>query len=105
MTDPELTPDPDMLPEPANLRLLRLLVTGLTAVMIGGLLLLLVLLVIRVNQPDVPRLPDAVIVPDGEMPLAVTFGPGWLAVVTDGMIRIYDTESGELRQEVAITAP
>jgi hypothetical protein len=75
-------------------------VTGLTAVMIAGLLVLIVLFVTRFPDPA-PSLPEAVTLPDGARASAVTFGPGWYAVVTtDNRILIFDEGSGALRQSV-----
>ncbi|MEL7259701.1 MAG: DUF6476 family protein [Pseudomonadota bacterium] len=86
--------------EPANLRFLRRLVTVLTATMILGVLMVIVLLVIRLNQPAM-ALPDAVALPDGTTPTAFTRGPDWMAVTTDDAILIYGLD-GELRQTVRI---
>ncbi|MDX5411600.1 MAG: DUF6476 family protein, partial [Rhodobacterales bacterium] len=54
--------DDSNLPEPGNLRFLRLLVTGLTATMVAGLLVLIVLFVTRFPSAPAP-LPDTLIVP------------------------------------------
>ncbi len=82
---------------------MRLLVTTLTAVMIAGLVVLVVLFVTRFPDPR-PTLPETVTLPDGAAALAVTFGAGWYAVVTDDeRILIFDAPSGELRQEVEIS--
>ena len=88
--------------EPGNLRFLRILVTTLMAVMIGGLVILIVLFVTRFPDPR-PTLPDTITLPAGVAAQAVTFGPGWFAVVTDdNRILIFDQSSGALRQEVEI---
>lgn len=93
-------------PEPANLRLLRRLVTVLTATMIAGFLILIALLVIRLPDITADRhlpLPDAITLPDGTQAAAFTQGPDWYAVVTtDDRILIYDRATGVLRQSVAI---
>lgn len=97
------------MPEPAQLRLLRRLVTTLMAVMIAGFLVIVGLFVIRLSgttptRTEIPALPDAISLPDGAHPQAVTFGHGWIAVVSeDGRILIYDAGSGALRQEIKIT--
>ncbi|MEM9798080.1 MAG: DUF6476 family protein [Pseudomonadota bacterium] len=89
-------------PEPTNLRFLRILVTVLTAVMIAGLITVVVLLVTRLPDTAI-RVPDALILPEGETPRAITQGPGWWAVVTEnGRILIYDAQ-GALRDEVEVT--
>ena len=91
-------------PEPANLRFLRRLVTVLTVVMIGGLVLVVGLLVQRLRVPSVP-VPEALALPDGATAQAVTRGPGWWAVVTtDGRILIFDA-GGALAQEIAVSLP
>ncbi|MCE8009810.1 DUF6476 family protein [Aestuariivita sp.] len=92
----------DNLPEPPNLRFLRRLVTVLTLVMIGGLLVITSLLVIRFSQ-TAPALPDDITLPDGTSPQAFTQGTTWYAVVTtDNRILIYDRLTGTLTQTVQI---
>jgi Family of unknown function (DUF6476) len=63
------------------------------------------LLVTRMPQtlaPVGPRLPDGFALPEGATAQAVTFGEGWVAVVTkDDRILIFGRE-GKLRQEVAL---
>lgn len=92
------------MPEPANLTLLRRLVTGLTAVMIVGLVVVVGLIVIRFSQDrDGPPLPATLELPDGAKALAVTAGDGWYAVVTqDNRILIFDALTGALRQSVQV---
>lgn len=88
---------------PPNLRFLRGLVTVLTAVMIGGLILLLTLIVIRFRASDDFALPEAITLPEGAQVQALTKGDGWWAVVTrDNRILIYSARSGALVQEVAV---
>ena len=95
-------PDPEDLPEPANLRFLRILVTVLTAVMIGGVLLILALLVIRYQTTRTP-LTDVIVLPDGAKATAFTQGPDWYAVVTTtDEILIFDRATGQLRQSLTI---
>lgn len=90
------------LPEPPNLRFLRRLVTLLTVVMIGGLLVIVTLLVIRFSQ-TAPPLPDEIVLPDGATPTAFTQGDSWYAVVTtDNRILIFDRLTGALRQTIVI---
>ncbi|KAJ55278.1 hypothetical protein ACMU_11295 [Actibacterium mucosum KCTC 23349] len=95
---------PDEMGElPPNLRFLRGLVTVLTAVMIGGLILLLTLIVIRFRASDDFALPDAITLPEGATVQALTKGEGWWAVVTgDNRILIYSARTGALIQEVAV---
>lgn len=96
--------DMDDIPEPANLRFLRILVTVLTTVMIVGLLTVVALLVTRLRVPHV-AVPDDLALPAGAKVHAVTQGPGWWAVVTQGgRILIFD-QSGALRDEVTVNLP
>lgn len=96
--------DQSNLPEPGNLRFLRLLVTGLTATMVAGLLVLIALFVIRFPATT-PPLPDTITLPDGARAQAFTATPGWYAVVTtDDRILIYNRADGQLRQEISVQA-
>ncbi|MBY6139203.1 hypothetical protein KUV26_07090 [Leisingera daeponensis] len=99
MTDPSET---EIQQEPPQIRFLRRLVTTLTVVMIGGLVVIISLLVIRLQSDDAP-LPSEIALPPGVKAEAVTLGRGWIAVVSgDDRILIYDRETGALRQTVRI---
>ncbi|WP_417699850.1 DUF6476 family protein [Pseudophaeobacter sp.] len=99
MTDPS---KPEIQEEPAQLRFLRRLVTTLTVVMIGGLVVVIGLLVIRLSA-DGPSLPSEITLPAGVTAQAVTFGSGWIAVVTtQNQILILDPQSHAVRQEISI---
>jgi Flp pilus assembly protein protease CpaA len=75
---------------PPSLRLLKWLVIVLTLTMIGG--------VITVVGLIVTRMPQA-------FTAAVTFGTGWIAIVTtDDRILIFGKD-GALKQEVNLTTP
>jgi uncharacterized protein DUF6476 len=88
--------------EPKQIRFLRRLVTTLTVVMIGGLVVVISLLVIRLTDRT-PPLPDQITLPDGTRPQAVTMGSDWIGVVsTDDRILIYDRASGKLRQSISL---
>lgn len=88
--------------EPANLRFLRVLVTTLTAVMMVGLVVVVALIVIRLND-DGPTMPEQITLPEGVNATALTIGQGWWAVVTDDdRILIYDQLTGGLRQEITL---
>ncbi|MGX9349809.1 DUF6476 family protein [Shimia sp. W99] len=88
--------------EPANLKVLRLMVTGLTGVMIVGLVVVVALIVIRFRDSG-PVLPEDITLPDGARAHAVTAAEGWFAVVTDDdRILIYDRITGALRQEIEV---
>ena len=97
--------DQSPLPEPGNLRFLRLLVTILTGTMIAGLLAIITLLVIRFPTAT-PALPEAITLPDGTLVTAFTQAPSWYAVVTAGdEILIFDRATGALRQILVIKPP
>ena len=76
--------------------------TVLTAVMIGGVLLIITLLVIRLN--DKPALlPETVVLPKGIEAKAFTQGENWFAIVAQSdEILIYDRLTGKLVQQVQI---
>jgi Flp pilus assembly protein protease CpaA len=96
-------PDPTL---PPSLRLLKGLVIVLTLTMIGGVITVVGLLVTRMPQAFSavgPSLPDGFTLPAGAKAEAVTFGTGWIAVVTtDQRILIFGRD-GTLRQEVTLT--
>jgi hypothetical protein len=97
MTDPS-----EPVPEPTNLRVLRLLVTVLTAVMIGGVVVVVGLLVTRLSGKSLP-LPETLTLPDGATAKALTVSDDWYAVVTDSdQILIFDRVTGNLRQTLVI---
>ncbi|MEK0162864.1 MULTISPECIES: DUF6476 family protein [unclassified Phaeobacter] len=99
MTHPSET---DIQSEPPQLVFLRRMVTTLTVIMICGFLVVLTLLVIRLSASG-PKLPETVTLPAGISARAVTFGDGWIAVVTDGdEILILNNLSGAIEQRVAI---
>jgi hypothetical protein len=91
---------------PRDLRFIRTLVAVLAGTMILGLITIIGIFVTRF--PDLsgaaiqgPALPPGIALPDGARASAVTFGAGWIAVVTDGgQILIYDAATGALRQTV-----
>ncbi len=98
------TPEAEVLPP--SLRLLKWLVIVLTLTMIGGVITVVALIVTRMPTafvPATPSIPEQMTLPEGTHPTAVTFGTGWVAVVTDdGRILIFN-EDGALRQEVRLT--
>ena len=98
--------DENSLSEDRNLVFLRRLVTVLTGTMIVGVLTIVVLLVIRLQAPPAPRLPETIALPDGMTAEAVTFGQGWVGIVTtDGEFLILDQDTGAITDRVAITRP
>jgi Family of unknown function (DUF6476) len=98
----------DDFPEPPRLRRLRRLVTALTVTLIAGVIAIVALLVIRLGvAPVAPMLPEAVRLPAGEVARAVTFGDGWVAVVTGDAagrerIRVLDARTGAERAAVEV---
>lgn len=91
------------MPDAGALRLLRRLVTGLTAVMIVGVVILVGLLVTRLTD-TAPILPETLSLPEGAQAEAVTVGKTWVAVVTkDQRILVFDRLTGALRQTVELT--
>lgn len=100
------TPEPV---SPATLKFLTRLVTVLTATMIAGLLVIVILLVTRfwgAGDPPLPPLPASLALPEGTAVLAFTQGPGWYAVVTDDdRILVFDRATGALRQSVDLIHP
>jgi hypothetical protein len=90
-----------------KLKLLRVLVTILTIVMIFGFLTIITLLVIRFSDVFGPKdaglgLPEEITLPEGATATAFTKGDGWFAVVADdARILIFDAD-GTLKQDIAI---
>jgi hypothetical protein len=105
----DLAPGADP-PEPPGLRRLRRLVTVLTATLILGVIAVVALLVIRLwsfAPASAPVLPAAVSPPAGERVQAVTFGAGWIALVTVDeagreRVRVLDAADGAPRGELLI---
>lgn len=93
----------DELPEPANLRFLRRLVTILTVVMIGGMVVVVGLLIVRAQQPGPLPVPDAIALPDGVAPQAVTYGADvYMVLSEDNRLFVFDRVTGALRATVPI---
>ncbi|MEO9648900.1 MAG: DUF6476 family protein [Roseobacter sp.] len=95
--------DPDEKTElPAHLVFLRRLVTVLTATMVAGVLMIIVLLVMRFYDVE-PVLPETLILPDGAKAVSFTQGPKWYAVVTDtNQIHIFDRVTGKLTKSIDV---
>lgn len=92
---------------PPSLRFLKLLVIVLMITMIGGVIAVVTLLVTRL--PDAaapPALPASLILPEGARAQAVTFGKGWIAIVTeDGRLLLYPATGGAPQREIALELP
>ncbi|MEM9970481.1 MAG: DUF6476 family protein [Pseudomonadota bacterium] len=96
--------DTPQVPEVANLRYLKWLVTVLTVTMIGGVLTIVAVLVMAYGEIRSIDLPDGIALPDGVSATAFTQGEGWFAVVTDGdEVLIFSRITGELRQRIPIS--
>ena len=91
---------------PPSLRWLKWLVTTLTLTLIGGVLTVVWLLVTRLPLPGAhPTAPPQLQMPEGATAAAVTFGTGWVAVVTtDNRILIFGPD-GKFWQEIAVKPP
>ncbi|MDG4647450.1 DUF6476 family protein [Roseibacterium sp. SDUM158017] len=88
---------------PRDLRFLKALVTVLTVVMIGGVITIVALLVIRLNAPA-PQVvvdPGMFAMPAGVATLGISVVRGHTVITgDDGVIRVYDSESRALLQEI-----
>lgn len=83
-----------------ELALLRRVVVGLALAMGLGIAAIAAILWLRLSQPPLPVLPEAIALPAGAQAAAVTFARDWTVVVTDaGEILLYD-RAGTLRQSV-----
>jgi Flp pilus assembly protein protease CpaA len=90
---------------PPSLRLLKWLVILLTLSMIGGVITVVWLIVTRMPSTfatQTPVLPEAISLPEGQKAAAVTFGQGWIAVVTTEDHILIFGKDGTLRQDVVI---
>lgn len=86
------------------MRVLQWLVIAMTITMIVGVITIVAVVVTRIPPPQpYPALPDGLALPDGAVAEAITFGRGFIAVVTrDGRILILDRATGALRQSVTV---
>lgn len=74
-----------------ELRFLKTLVTGLTLVMGVGMIAVVALLWVRLNQPVLPELPDTITLPQDAQIRAVTFATDRIVVLTtDDRVLVYD---------------
>ncbi|MDU8945407.1 DUF6476 family protein [Ovoidimarina sediminis] len=99
--------DPPLAPGDARtIGFLKTLVTVLTVTMIAGVLAIIVLLVIRLQAPaPLPALPEAIVLPEGARPAALTFAEGWVAVATEGGRLLVYARDGKLLGEIDLTSP
>lgn len=113
MDRPQIREDGEEPPEPPRLRLLRRLVTLLMAVLILAVIAVVALLVIRLvaePRPVTLALPETIRLPADERAEAATLGRGWVLVVTRDAagrerLRLYEAETGRLRQTVELAPP
>ncbi|WP_461308649.1 DUF6476 family protein [Albidovulum sp.] len=105
LSDNDEAPDAENATLPPDLRFLKLLVTILTGTMIAGLITIIVLFVTRLPSPSaVPVLPAAITLPAGTSARAVTYGEGWIGVLTDDdSFILYDGATGRERQRIRLT--
>jgi uncharacterized integral membrane protein len=90
---------------PPQLRWLKRLVTILTVTMIAGVLAITALLVIRLNTDAAPVViaPGDFVLPEGVGLVGFSVVDGRTVIVgDDGVIRIYDSESRALLQDIII---
>ena len=89
---------------PQSLKVLRRLVTALTATLIIGFITLIALFVTRLGERGTASvLPDEIVLPEGARALAFTRARDWYAVTTtDDEILIFDAATGELRQRIKV---
>ena len=80
----------------------------LTLTMIVGVIVVVAVIVTRMPQAlrsTSAPLPSEIILPEGKTAMAVTQGSDWYAIVTtDNHILIFDRATGDLRQDVTISA-
>lgn len=87
---------------PGSLKLLKGLVTVLTAVMIVGFIVLIAVFVTRFPRAASVTVPEQITLPDGTGATAYTQGPDWYAVVTDDQQILIFNRDGSLRQQIEI---
>lgn len=86
-----------------TVRFLKILVTTLTVTTIVGLIVLISVIVMRVQEMGAIPLPDRITLPESSTAVAFTQGGDWYAVVTgDDRILIFDRASGDLRQTITV---
>ena len=89
--------------EPANLRLLRRLVTTLLAVMIIGFLTLIFMFVMRFSDNNQTFQISDITLPIGVYATAYTQGDNWYAIVDEkNKILIFNKSDNTLRQTIKI---
>jgi hypothetical protein len=106
--------DDEDLPEPPQVRRLRLLVSALMVVLIGGMVVVAVAMVLglgALNSPDIAPAPVSATeftLPEGAGVVSVGRGPGEVLIVTRDLagaetLHIFDADSGAKKSETPIT--
>jgi Flp pilus assembly protein protease CpaA len=97
---------PEQIELPPGLRWLKTLVTMLMVTLILGVITIVGLLVTRLPGAA-PKLvlPEALALPEGAVPQAITQGAGWIGVVTTDSRMFIFTPTGRLVQEITVTLP
>ncbi|PSL17104.1 hypothetical protein CLV88_12114 [Shimia abyssi] len=79
------------------------MVTGLTGVMIVGLVVVVSLIVIQFRDTG-PVLPENLDLPEGAVAYSVTVAEDWVGVTTkEGRLLVFDRITGALRQEIDLS--
>ena len=94
-------PSPALI-DPATVRRLARLVTGLTVVMILGIITVVGLMVVRLNRIDPLPLPDQITLPDGLTADAVTLTAERILIVSGAEILVFDRRTGSLEQTLSL---
>lgn len=85
------------------IKYLKTLVTALTVTMIVGLIALISVVVMRINQAQPFAMPDALELPEGVSASAITFAPGRVIVVTqDQQILVMEEDLKTIRQRITL---
>lgn len=94
----------DNLPEPTNLRFLRILVTVLTSVMIVGVMGILVVLFLRLSKIDPVAVPlENLSLPEGVTAISVSYTPDHILVVGDDTLHLYRAD-GSFDRAIPLTS-
>ncbi|SMR71120.1 hypothetical protein SAMN04488030_0742 [Aliiroseovarius halocynthiae] len=88
-----------------TVRYLKTIVTAMTVATILGMIVLITVVVMKLNQTTpgfTPlALPDQITLPDGVSAEAVTMGRDWIGIVSGNEILIYGVD-GQLQKRIAI---
>lgn len=92
---------------PPSLRFLKALVITLMITLIGGVIAMVALLVTHLPGPaPLPVLPGSITLDHGAKVQSLTFGKGWIGVVTDdGRFLLFRDSGGAPVKEVPLNLP